>query len=205
MHSALSYFFQTTFPAKAFLTTTFLMALILSTTGSHAQTIDNDVTLNELTWIDQKYFEKQRALIDNLGREQYGTPVRGRKIDLELLQRIIDGQHIGLYDTQEQQALGIVLGDVYIKEHNWLWREYKDKQGRSRAVCLPDTTHCLFPLSMITRRMKVTTSINIERIYHRGLSLMADVMPALPYSVPPQKPKPQENFDKKGKKIIPFL
>lgn len=143
---------------------------------------NSDVTLNDLSWIDSKYFDKKRAVVDDLGRENYGTRLRGNTQDIHLMQRILDGQHLTIFETQTHKAFGVVLGDIYVAEQGWQWFEYKDKQGRSSAVCIPKTTHCVFPLSMMTRRLRVSTEHDMARIYQKGLDLMADVTPVLPYS-----------------------
>lgn len=181
-----------------------LLALGITQNGV-AQTQDKSVALSDLNWIDQKYFDKQRALIDDLGRETFGQRVRKNITDVELLQRIINTGKIGIYDTDEHKALGIVLGDVYVAEQGWQWREYRDKQGKSRGVCIPDTTHCVFPISMMTRRLRLTHKIEVKRIYERGLTLMADVIPQNPYDTTEKTPTKENTFDTRGKKIVPFL
>ncbi len=185
----------------------FYTLLALSAMQASLAQADNnsDVTLSDLNWIDQKYFDKQRSLIDELGRETFGQRVRGNSTDLELLQRIINQGKIGIYDTHEHKALGIVLGDVYVAEQGWKWQEYQDKEGKSRGVCLPDTIHCVFPISMMTRRLRITHKIDVERIYQRGLTLMEDVIPQNPYDTTEKTPSKEKEFDTRGKKVVPFL
>ena len=181
------------------------LLLALYTTDSHADETNNDVTLSELSWIDKKYFEKQRQVVDNLGRENFGTRLRHNKMDIALLQRILDGQHVTIYEVDKHRAIGIAFGDIYVAEKGWQWREYKDKQGRSHGVCLPKTEHCVFPISMFTRRLRVTTEHDVERVYQKGLDLMSGVGPKLPYSVPEEPEKPQKDYDKKRTIIVPYL
>lgn len=172
---------------------------------SFGQILRTDIKLSELSWIDRKYFDKQRQVIDDIGRGNYGTRIRGGKTDLELLQRIIDGEHIAQNERSKQLAMGIVLGDIYVAERGLQWREYEDEAGRSRGVCLPDTEQCLFPLSMITRRMRVTEDINIQRIYDRGLELIESIMPKLPYSYS-EEPVPEKREDRvKYRRAIPYI
>lgn len=174
----------------------------LNTAGAHAS---DDITLSELSWIEQKYFDKKRQLVDDIGRESFGTRLRQNKMDIGLLQRILDNQKVTIYEIEKHRAIGVVLGDIYVAEEGWEWREYKDEQGRSNGVCLPKTKHCVFPVSMFTRRLRVTTELNIEKIYQKGLDLMADVGPKLPYSVPIEPENPKKDYDKKRTIIIPYL
>ncbi|HEY7771611.1 MAG TPA: DUF3806 domain-containing protein [Marinagarivorans sp.] len=167
--------------------------------------LDKDVSLSELSWIDQKYFEKQRQQVDDMGRENFGTRLRQNTSDLKLLQRILDGQHLTIFETEKHKAFGIALGDIYVAEHGWEWKEYKDKQGRSHGVCVPKTQECVFPLSMFTRRLRVTTELDIQRIYQKGLDLMANVTPKLPYSAAEEPEQtPTERRDKRSI-VVPFL
>ena len=171
---------------KTLITTTLLFSFLAVSFMAQAND-DTAIKLSELSWIDKKYFEKQRAYVDELGRSQFGTRLRGTTADLELLQRIIDNELIGVTDTSEHKALGIVLGDIYVADKGWQWQEYQDKEGKSRGVCVPKTEQCVFPLSMMTRRLRVTTKINMEQLYQRGFDLMAETLPKLPYSAPQPK------------------
>lgn len=165
---------------------------------------NSDVTLNDLSWIDSKYFDKKRAVVDDLGRENYGTRLRGNTQDIHLMQRILDGQHLTIFETQTHKAFGVVLGDIYVAEQGWQWFEYKDKQGRSSAVCIPKTTHCVFPLSMMTRRLRVSTEHDMARIYQKGLDLMADVTPVLPYSADDDSKKITAPKRDRNTIVVPF-
>ncbi|MDZ7924802.1 MAG: DUF3806 domain-containing protein [Marinagarivorans sp.] len=185
---------------KAFITLVLLLSLLATT----AHAADNtEVKLSEINWIDKKYFDKQRAQIDELGRSQFGTRLRGSTADLELLQRIIDNELINTTDVNDHKALGVVLGDIYVVDKGWEWKEYQDKEGKSRGVCAPKTEQCVFPISMMTRRLKVTTKINIERIYQRGLDFMAESLPKLPYSAPVPQEKTPETRDR-NTIVVPF-
>lgn len=190
------------FFASASLLLALSLAPALSATAATPEP-DSSITLSELSWIDKKYFDKQRASIDELGRANFGTRVRGNEQDIALMQRIIDAELVGLFDTDTHRALGVVLGDIYVATQGWEWREYKDAQGRSHGVCLPKTQECVFPLSMFTRRLRVTTKLDVARIYQRGLDLMADAQPQLPYTAP--KPKAPIEPKDRSKIVVPFM
>lgn len=142
--------------------------------------------IEELRWVDNGYLERQRNLIDEIGRAEFGVRVRKNISDLRLLQRIMDEGLINQTQKVHQQAMGVVLGDIYVTELGLEWRVYRDDEGKSRAVCLPDTRHCLFPITMISKRASLGAKPDIRVLYERGISLIEDYVPKAPYSAPAQ-------------------
>ena len=53
--------------------------------------------------------------------------------------------------------------------------------GRSRALCVKQTSSCLFPVTMLSRRMKVGTKPDVKKIYNEAILLMQKHLPKLPY------------------------
>lgn len=143
------------------------------------------VSIEELRWVDTGYLQRQRALVDEMTRTEFGTPLRGDKRDLRLLQRIMDQGLVKQVDLVTQQALGVVLGDIYVKDLGLKWVVYKDADGKSRATCLPDTHHCLFPITMISKRASLGAKPDIQTLYDHGVTLIQDHLPKLPYKVAP--------------------
>lgn len=148
------------------------------------ESTQNAPVLEELRWVDNGYLERQRNMIDEIGRSEFGTRVRKDISDLRLLQRIVDAGLINQTQKQQQQAMGVVLGDIYVSELGLEWRVYKDELGKSRAVCLPKTTHCLFPITMISKRASLGVKPDIRALYEKGISFIADHIPKTPYSAP---------------------
>jgi len=158
--------------------------LILATLASQAFAQDKSApTIEELRWVDTGYLQRQRALVDDIVRSEFGTPLRGDKRDLRLLQRILDEGLIKQMELVKQQALGVVLGDIYVADLGLEWVVYLDADGKSRAVCLPRTQHCLFPITMISKRASLGAKPEIQELYDRGISLIQDHLPKLPYKV----------------------
>ena len=157
--------------------------LALFTTGAFAAK-DDGIELEGLKWVDEGYLERQRNLIDEMGRGEFGTRLHQDKSDLRLLQRIIDKELINQTETQKQQALGVVLGDIFINELNMEWKVYLDRYGKSRAICLKETHHCLFPITMISKRARLGVKADIQKLYDDGVSYLEDYLPKLPYAVP---------------------
>lgn len=144
----------------------------------------NAPEIEELRWVDSGYLERQRNLIDEIGRAEFGIRVRKDIGDLRLLQRILDEDLINQTQKVEQQAMGVVLGDIYVNELGLEWRVYRDEEGKSRAVCLPKSSHCLFPITMISKRASLGVKPDIRELYEHGVSLIADHLPKTPYSAP---------------------
>lgn len=121
--------------------------------------------LDELSWLQRRHLDQQVEQVDELARLKLGTPVRGNLDDLELLQRIIYRGLIRPTDVAALQALGAVLGNVMVADLELEWKVYIDGEGRSRAACLPDSDQCLFPITMLSRRMEVGLLPDVQRIY----------------------------------------
>lgn len=158
-----------------------LFCIIHSATVKSAD--EPSVKISELNWMDRSYLSKQKAAIDELGRSNFGTPVRGNITDLQLLQRIINKGLISHSDSQTLQALGAVMGDIFISEHELSWRVYEDDLGRSRAVCVEDSEYCLFPITMLSRRMEVGIIPDVKQIYSKAVDIIHPHLPAKPFAV----------------------
>lgn len=139
--------------------------------------------IQELTWIDEKHLERQRKSVDLLTREYFARPIRGEKSDLGLLQRLVDDELIKRTHKQQLQALGVVIGDIYVKELNLEWRVYEDEAGRSRAVCRRRSSDCIFPVTMLSRRIEAGAKPDVQRVYKKGYQLIFETFPRTPYSV----------------------
>lgn len=164
------------------------LALVLSLYSHAKEPLISDgkppkpYSLSEFNWLDRQHMDSQRDKIDSLGRSKLGQPVRGTKDDLELLQRIIYKGLIKQDDVQTMQALGAVMGDVMVKEFNLSWMVLEDDLGRSRAVCEPVSEECLFPITMLSRRMEVGLLPNVQELYDYSFELIEPHLPKLPYS-----------------------
>lgn len=156
--------------------------LLLCTSLCHAQR-DNDVQLDEFDWRDSRYHTKQWNLVDDLARRHLGRQLKGDSGDLEILQRLIYKGAIAKDDREQLQALGVVLGGVMEKELNLVWKIYIDQQGRSRALCAPQSGECLFPITMLSRRMEVGLIPDVAEVYRKARELIAPHLDKLPYQV----------------------
>ena len=140
--------------------------------------------IHSLNWLNRNFLDQQRTRVDDMARSQFGQQIRGNKTDLHTLQRLIDSNAITVgSDKIALQALGVVLGDVYAKEIKGLeWQVYEDELGKSHAVCLHKTKNCLFPITMLSRRLEAGVKPNVKDIYQKGLAEISPFLPKKPFS-----------------------
>jgi len=158
----------------------FLTAL-LAINNSYAE--NNVVLVEELNWFDKNHLNEQVEKIDEMTRIGLGLQVHGDERDIQTLQRVIHRGLIEKDDELMQQALGVVLGNVMVNELGLEWKHYVDRYGRSRAACVPETQQCLFPVTMLSRRMKVGLMPNVDKIYTEATALIVHLLPKSPYHV----------------------
>ncbi len=135
---------------------------------------------------DIYYMEKQIEIVNDIAGFNLGRKVQGNFTDLSLLQDIIDRELIDKEDTRSLQALGAVLGELLKQELGLDWRVYRDaldqaKTQRSRALCHGDQTPCLFPTTMLSRRMEVGLKPNVKEIYNKAITIIRPSKVVLPY------------------------
>lgn len=136
----------------------------------------------QLNWLNRQFLERQRTLADDLVRINLGQRIHTEKSDLELLQRLVDAEVIASDDKQSLQALGVVLGDIYTQERKELqWRVYEDDLGKSHAVCVINTTNCLFPITMLSRRVEAGLKPDVKVVYRKGLEELKPYLPKRPF------------------------
>lgn len=142
------------------------------------------VRISDLSWLEKNQLSRQVEQIDELARLKLGMQVKGTTADIELLQRIIHRGLIAKDDHHSQQALGAVLGNVMVSEFGLQWKSYEDKIGVSKAACAPGTQECLFPITMLSRRMAVGLMPNVQDLYRDTHEMIAPLLPkSSPYDV----------------------
>lgn len=139
--------------------------------------------LTPLSWSDERYLKDQVERIDIIGRQKLGTPVRGNMGDIKLLQRIADQRLIEKSDKQTLQAMGSVIGNLMVQTNGFGWKGYEDQYGRTRAVCVLDTDKCLFPVTMLSRRIEAGLDVDVQLIYDNAVSLIKPYLPKGPYEL----------------------
>ena len=144
---------------------------------------DERANISSLSWTDKQYMAAQVEQLDLLVRDEFGSQLHESTTDLDLIQRIINRGIIDKTNVQSQQALGMALGNVIAKETGMQWYAYKDSNGRNRALCVPETEHCLFPVTMLSRRMSVGLYPDVDKIYKESLEMLGKHLKKSPYDV----------------------
>jgi hypothetical protein len=145
--------------------------LLACALGAHAQP---PATVAPLALGDEQYLEQQRRTVRELAALHLGRSVTGQKVrDLETLQLMLDQGVVGTDDARQLQALGVVMGDLLAGELDMHWVIYTDGAGRSRALQLGDSMNFLFPITMISRRVKADVEVRVADVYARAVAEMA--------------------------------
>lgn len=153
------------------------------TFGPSQESDSGEGTVRELNWMNNNFLDKQRQLADSTIRRAVGRQLHQSRADLRQIQRAIDDGALADADKETLQALGAALGDIFVKQHKkFNWRVYEDELGMSHAVCIDDTTHCLFPMTMLSRRMEAGLSPDVSKVFNTNLELLKSHLPYLPYS-----------------------
>lgn len=154
------------------------MALLLS----YASQANSQASVSELSWLEKNHLQQQVDKIDELARLKLGRQIHGDKSDLEILQKIIHRGLIARDDIITMQAMGVVMGNVMVADLGLVWKVYKDKLGESKATCLPQGSECLFPITMLSRRMEVGLLPDVEKVYNESTALIKPYLPKMPFS-----------------------
>lgn len=161
---------------------TLVSLLFAATLCGSAYAANSQIVLEEPGMMDQSFIDRQVNGIDQLARTRLGSQVRGNFSDLDLLQSIIDRELIASDDTEALQALGAVMGRVLAADLPSLqWKVYIDRVGRSRALCITGTQHCLFPITMLSRRMATGLKPDVHKVYEGAIDLIEEHLPHAPY------------------------
>lgn len=127
--------------------------------------------------VEVNQLNAQESVIDQLARRYLGTEVHRDQRDLDMLQRLADRKIIKQDETAKLQAMGVVLGKLLEQNLKLEWMSYEDEVGYSRALCVPGTRHCLFPVTMLSRRMEVGLNVDVKKIYNNAVSIIDPYIP----------------------------
>lgn len=157
----------------------------MNVVDKQATTIEpkKEIQIKELGWMDKNRMDQETTKVNELAQTKLGTPLRRDLSDLSTLQRIVDKELVATDNFELQQAMGVVLGNVMLADfpNTFEWKIYEDELGRSRALCVRKTNDCLFPVTMLSRRMEVGTKPDVRKIYDDALLRMEKHLPKLPY------------------------
>ncbi len=159
--------------SQLFQQTTWTIPLLISFLAwpTLAQFDTNSVT--PLKESDRRFMNQQRSRVDTLARRHLGMWIRGQtNNDLIILQKLLDQHLAKSSDKKLLQAMGVVLGDLYVRELGVHWVIYRDKHGRSRALQWKSNEKLLFPVTMISRRVEAGIQVDVKSIHQKGLNIL---------------------------------
>ena len=140
----------------------FLFAVLTSAPSHSAQTQQ----ISAMTAEEESRLERQRSVVSHIIRNNFSyVRLEGATSEMYYLQKIIDRQLIPKNDVFDLQALGVVLGDIMVRNLGLRWVKVGDRYGQSRALQYEDTNHLFFPITMISRRVKSGAPIDIRKLY----------------------------------------
>jgi hypothetical protein len=150
-----------------------------ASSGSLAQQATH---IGELSTVDLQFMTKQRTILEDLAATNLGRQFSGnRDRDLDLLQTLLDRQLVRPVQTQELQAMGVIMGDLLSVEFDLHWVIFEDVIGRSRALRYRETDNFLFPITMISRRREVGNQTSVADIYQKASDTITASKPTLPF------------------------
>lgn len=168
------------FSVQAFVLSTLVLCTNLFADSTQLQ----EVTITELSWIDKNKMYQQEEAVNALAKSKMGLSLHKNWDDMALLQQIVDRKLVASNDSSTQEAMGVVLGNIMQADFpsHLEWKVYEDSIGRSKALCVKNTKACLFPVTILSRRMRLDMPINISTIYDNAIDQVASKLPKMPYS-----------------------
>ena len=133
----------------------------------------DEAIVGGLSPLDKQYLAGQVTRIDELTRTQLGLRIQGTPADLATLQRLLDLNIVSAGDDLELQAMGIILGNVLVAEYAVKWVSYEDQLGRSRALQIGSTSEMVFPVTMISRRVRAGAKADVAALYDKAANTIA--------------------------------
>jgi hypothetical protein len=129
--------------------------------------------------------------VQELAERSYGEEAKltGTESDIPWLQRILDDELLEPSQAWELQSLGLAFGSVLCESLAVDWIMVEDEYGRDPALQYTDTSLILYPLTMISKRVEGSQSIDLQR-FHDDLKSQVEELGARvdPLEVVPKKP-----------------
>ena len=141
------------------------------------------IIIEDLSWMDKNKMQQQEDQINALAKSKLGLAIHKNWDDIALLQRMIDSQLVAATDSSTQESMGVVLGNIMQADFpsHLQWKIYKDSLGRSKALCIKGTEECLFPVTMLSKRLRLEMTVNVSDVYNNAIDQAASKLPKMPY------------------------
>ncbi|MEM8561340.1 MAG: DUF3806 domain-containing protein [Pseudomonadota bacterium] len=160
----------------------FLLVLILPWAGAPLAQAQVELRIEPLSPLDRQFMARQRATIEDLATLKLGRQINGdTENDLQILQLLLDRRLVRSDQTQELQAMGVIMGDLLAADLGMQWVVYIDNLGRSRALRYKNSDEYLFPITMISRRREVGNATPVTVIYQNAYDIIDPLRQELPF------------------------
>ncbi|MDX2226398.1 MAG: DUF3806 domain-containing protein [Verrucomicrobiae bacterium] len=116
---------------------------------------------------DQEELEAQRLRVYKTAEDRYGIKkFSGTKSDLYIIQTMINDKVFVEGNKLNQQALGVVFGDILANELGLKWVMVRDQYGTDPTLRLEGTNYQFNALTMISKRMgQKKKQVNVMKLY----------------------------------------
>lgn len=117
--------------------------------------------------VGQQYIlSSQRQLVMDLLARRLGIlSLSQSETDLKALQSLVDQKAIAKSDIRSWQAIGVIFGDILVKQHRLKWVFYEDEDGSSKALQWKETANFVFPITLFSRRVQFKQDIVMTDLY----------------------------------------
>lgn len=117
--------------------------------------------------VGQQYIlSSQRQLVMDLLARRLGIlSLSQSESDLKTLQSLVDQKFISKRDIRSWQAIGVIFGDILVKQHRLKWIFYEDEYGSSKALQWKETENFIFPITLFSRRVQFKQDIVMTELY----------------------------------------
>jgi hypothetical protein len=135
---------------------------------------ETPATVKDLSLGQRYVLDTQRREISDLIARRLGIlKLKSDRSDLKVLQDLVNKKAIHAADVREWQGLGIVFGDILVKEFGLHWVSYEDDLGTSKALRWKKTENYVFPVTMFSKRMQFKEKIDIPAVFAK---IEADIL-----------------------------
>ena len=129
---------------------------------------EDPVVIQDLSLGQQFILDAQRQEMKDLISRRLGILNVSQSInDLKTIQQLVDRRIIQQQDVREWQALGVLFGDILVKEFGLHWISYKDNLGSSKALRWRKTENYVFPVTMFSRRAQFKQKIDAVALFEK--------------------------------------
>jgi len=122
----------------------------------------------ELTEAEAARLDKQRGLVATTLRNRYGAVLTRTKLDLPLIQRLLDDDVFAPSQTFELQSLGVAFGDVLATEAGLHWMMVTDDYGTDPTLVRGASSLQVNALTMISKRIERAEMVDVAILFARA-------------------------------------